>query len=56
MRKQLLDAIYNGKPFRAVLRDLGPTSNQVWELTPRAPTVDAGARVTIMITLGLSAG
>jgi hypothetical protein len=33
MRKQLLDAIYNGKPFRTVLRDLGLTSNQVWGLT-----------------------
>jgi hypothetical protein len=25
-------AIYNGKPFRTVLRDLGLTSNQVWGL------------------------
>jgi hypothetical protein len=33
VRKQLLDAIYNGKPFRTVLRDLGLTSNQVWGLT-----------------------
>jgi len=33
MQKQLLDAIYNGKPFRTVLRDLGLTSNQVWGLT-----------------------
>jgi hypothetical protein len=32
VRKQLLDAIYNGKPFRTVLRDLGLTSNQVWGL------------------------
>jgi hypothetical protein len=28
-----LDAIYAGQPFRAVLRDLGLTSNQVWGLT-----------------------
>jgi hypothetical protein len=32
MRQQLLDAIYGGKPFRTVLRDLGLTSNQVWGL------------------------
>jgi hypothetical protein len=33
VRQQLLDAIYNGEPFRTVLRDLGLTSNQVWGLT-----------------------
>ena len=33
MRQQLLDAIYDGQPFRTVLRDLGLTSNQVWGLT-----------------------
>jgi hypothetical protein len=33
VRQQLLDAIYTGKPFRAVLTDLGLTSNQVWGLT-----------------------
>ena len=33
MRQQLLDAIYSGRPFRMVLRDLGLTSNQVWGLT-----------------------
>jgi hypothetical protein len=32
-RRQLLDCIYSGKPFRAVLTDLGLTSNQVWGLT-----------------------
>ena len=32
MRQQLLDAIYDGRPFRQVLRDLGLTSNQVWGL------------------------
>jgi hypothetical protein len=31
-RRQLLDSIYNGKPFRAALTDLGLTSNQVWGL------------------------
>jgi hypothetical protein len=33
VRRQLLDAIYSGQPFRTVLRDLGLTSNQVWGLT-----------------------
>jgi hypothetical protein len=31
-RRQLLDCIYSGKPFRAALSDLGLTSNQVWGL------------------------
>ena len=33
LRRQLLDAIYGGQPFRRVLRDLSLTSNQVWGLT-----------------------
>jgi hypothetical protein len=33
VRQQLLDAIYSGKPFRTVLRELGLTPNQVWGLT-----------------------
>jgi hypothetical protein len=33
VRQQLLNAIYAGQPFRAVLRDPGLTSNQVWGLT-----------------------
>jgi hypothetical protein len=33
MRQQLLDAIYDGQPFRKALRDLGMTPNQVWGLT-----------------------
>jgi hypothetical protein len=32
LRKQLLDAIYNDKPFRTVLRELGLTSNQAFGL------------------------
>jgi hypothetical protein len=32
VRRQLLDAIYAGQPFRVVLRDLGLTPNQVWGL------------------------
>jgi hypothetical protein len=33
MRRQILEAIYGGQPFRTVLGDLGLTSNQVWGLT-----------------------
>jgi hypothetical protein len=33
VRQQLLDAIYRGEPFRATLRGLGLTPNQVWGLT-----------------------
>lgn len=33
VRQQLLNAIYSGQPFRTVIRDLGLTPNQVWELT-----------------------
>ena len=33
LRRQILDALYAGQPFRATLRDLGLTPNQVWGLT-----------------------
>jgi hypothetical protein len=33
MRRKFLDALYGGQPFRAVLGELGLTSNQVWGLT-----------------------
>ena len=33
VRQQLLEAIHDGKPFRAALRDLDLTPNQVWGLT-----------------------
>jgi hypothetical protein len=36
-RQQLLDAIYGGRPFRQILRDLDLTSNQVWGLTRTDP-------------------
>jgi IS5 family transposase len=32
VRQQLLNAIYDGQPFRQILRELGLTSNQVWGL------------------------
>jgi hypothetical protein len=37
LRRQLLDAIYERKPFGQALGDLGLTSNQVWGL-PRPTT------------------
>jgi hypothetical protein len=33
VRQQFLDGIYAGQPFRAVLRDLKLTPNQIWGLT-----------------------
>jgi hypothetical protein len=33
VRQRLLKAIYDGQPFRTVLRDLDLTPNQVWGLT-----------------------
>ena len=33
VRQQLLDGIYRGEPFRAMLNQLGLTSNRVWGLT-----------------------
>ena len=33
LRTQFLDALYTGQPFRAIVRDLGLTPNQVWGLT-----------------------
>jgi hypothetical protein len=33
IRRQLLDAIYAGQPFRSALRNLKLTPNQVWGLT-----------------------
>jgi hypothetical protein len=30
LRQQLLDALYAGRPFRGLLRDLNLTPNQVW--------------------------
>jgi hypothetical protein len=33
VRRKLLDAIYEGQPFRQVLHDLDLSPNQVWGLT-----------------------
>lgn len=33
LRRQILDALYGGRPFRATVLNLGLTPNQVWGLT-----------------------
>jgi hypothetical protein len=33
LRRQLLEAIYGGQPFRTVVRELNLTPNQIWGLT-----------------------
>jgi hypothetical protein len=50
VRKQLLDAIYSGQPFRMVLRDLGLTSNQVWGLTRTDDDWSAALEATLTAT------
>ena len=50
VRQQLLDAIYSGQPFRAVLRDLGLTSNQVWGLTKTDDDWSAALEATLTAT------
>jgi hypothetical protein len=48
--KRLLDAMYSGQPFRAVLRDLGLTSNQVWGLTRTDDDWSAALEATLTAT------
>jgi len=50
VRKQLLDAIYAGRPFRQILRDLGLTSNQVWGLTKTDPEWSVALEAALMAT------
>ena len=47
-RRQLLDCIYNGKPFRAALTDLGLTSNQVWGLAKTDEEWSAAVEAALM--------
>jgi hypothetical protein len=47
MRTQFLDALYAGRPFRAILRDLGLSANRVWGLT----RTDAEWRTDLEIAL-----
>jgi hypothetical protein len=44
VRQQLLDAIYGGRAFRTVLRELGLTSNQVWSRKNSSATDSTDAR------------
>jgi hypothetical protein len=57
VRQQLLDAVYGGKPFRAVLTNLDLTSNQVWGLTKTdrewAAALDAALTATRRVDLRL---
>ncbi len=50
MRQKFLDAMYSGQPFRAVLRDLGLTSNQVWGLTKTDDDWSAALEATLTAT------
>jgi hypothetical protein len=50
VREKLVDAIYAGRPFRAALRDLGLTSNQVWGLTKTDPEWSAALDGALMAT------
>jgi hypothetical protein len=53
VRQQLLDAIYAGQPFGAVLRDLGLTPNQVWGLTKTDQEWSAALDAALMVTGGM---
>jgi hypothetical protein len=50
VRQGLLDAIYSGQPFRAVLHNLGLTPNQVWGLAKTdeewSPALEAALTAT----------
>jgi hypothetical protein len=50
LRQQLLDAIYAGQPFRATLRDLGLTPNQVWGLAKTDQEWSAALEVALTAT------
>ena len=50
MRQQLLDMIYNGQPFRTVLRVLGLTSSQVWGLTKTDEEWSTALETALMAT------
>ena len=50
LRQQLLDAIHAGQPFRTALRDLGLTSNQVWELAKTDDDWSAALEATLTAT------
>jgi hypothetical protein len=50
MRRQFLDALYSGQPFRATVRDLGLTPNQVWGLTKTDEKWSAALEAAISAT------
>ena len=50
VRQKLLAAIYDGQPFRATLRDLGLTPNQVWGLTKTDEEWSTSLEAALMAT------
>ena len=50
VRQQLLDAIYRGRPFRSVLRELELTPNQVWGLTKTDETWSTALETALTAT------
>jgi hypothetical protein len=50
VRRQLLDALYAGQPFRGALRDLALTSNQVWGLTKTDEEWSTALEAALMAT------
>lgn len=52
LRRQFLDAIYAGTPFKTAIRDLGLTSNQVWGLTKTDEDWATALETALMIMRG----
>ena len=50
MRRKLLAAIYDGQPFREIVRDPGLTSNQVWGLTKTDEKWSTALEAALMAT------
>jgi hypothetical protein len=50
VRQQLREAIYDGQPFRTVLRDLDLTPNQVWGLTKTDDEWASALQTALMAT------
>jgi hypothetical protein len=50
LRRHFLDALYAGRPFRATVRHLGLTPNQVWGLTPTDEEWRAAVEAALVAT------
>jgi hypothetical protein len=53
-RQELLDAIYDRKPFRQALRDLGLTPNQVWGLSKTDETWSTELEAALRRPVGMT--